>query len=59
MSLLKYLPEKKQQDRVLVQAKVDADIHTKAKAAMKKDGITWQDFIVASLKRYLDERKAS
>jgi len=53
-----YLP-KKDANKILIQAKVSSDLHALAKAAMDKDDITWQDLIVASLKRYLDERKAS
>lgn len=51
-----YLP-KKEGNKTLVQAKLPIDLHLKVKEKMDKDGITWQDLIVASLKRYLDERK--
>lgn len=53
-----YLPKKDAQ-KVLIQAKISPELHAEVKAKMDKDGITWQDLIVASLKRYLDERKAS
>lgn len=52
-----YLPKKEAQ-RVLIQAKVSQDLHQEVKNKMEKDNITWQELIVASLKRYLDERKA-
>ena len=51
-----YLP-KKDSKKVLVQAKISEDLHEQLKLSMESDGITWQDLIVASLKRYLDERK--
>lgn len=51
-----YLPKKDAQ-KVLIQAKISPELHSEVKAKMDKDGITWQDLIVASLKRYLDERK--
>lgn len=57
-SIADYLP-KKQTERVLVQGKVPPEIHALAITALKADGITMQDFIVASLKRYLEERKAA
>lgn len=53
-----YLP-KKEQTTVLIQAKISPDLHLKTKEQMSKDNITWNDLLVASLKRYLDERKAS
>lgn len=52
-----YLP-KKDSHKMLVQAKLSSDLHAQVKKCMDVDGITWQDLIVASLKRYLDERKA-
>lgn len=53
-----YLP-KKETETVLVQAKIGKELHTIVKEMMDQDGITWQDLLVASLKRYIDERKAS
>ena len=53
-----YLP-KKVTEKILIQAKVPADIHALVKAKMFQDDLTWQDLIVASVKRYLDEKKAS
>lgn len=57
-NLTDYIPEKKDKTKVLVQAKLAPDFHEKVKRKLDKDKITWQDLIVASLKRYLDERKA-
>jgi hypothetical protein len=53
-----YLP-KKDANKVLIQAKIGSDLHALVKAAIDSDDITIQDLVVASLKRYLDERKAS
>lgn len=50
-----YLP-KKNSEKTLIQAKIDSNLHAEVKALMEADEITWQDLIVASLKRYLDER---
>jgi hypothetical protein len=53
-----YLP-KKDSEKVLIQAKVPSDLHARVKKAMDADDITWQELIVASLERYLDERKGT
>lgn len=54
-----FLPDKSGEVLVLVQAKIDEDLHIKVRALMSDDNITWNELIEASLRCYLEEKKAS
>ncbi len=48
-----YMPKK--QEEVLVQAKVDKELHEKVKAVLEKEGWTWHEFVNGLLNKYLDD----
>lgn len=54
-SITDYIPT--EEEKVLIQAKIDKSLHTAVKAQLDKDGLGWTDIMVASLKKYLDESK--
>jgi hypothetical protein len=56
--LADFLPKDSNQNKILIQAKIDEDLHSKVKSQMQVDNITWHELIIASLKFYLDEKKA-
>ena len=57
--LADYLPKNVDETTILIQAKINPELHTKVKSQMKTDNISWHELIVASLEYYLDEKKAS
>lgn len=57
-SIDEYLP-KKEENIAFIQAKVKKELRDTVRKLAKIDGVTLQDLIIASLQRYVDERKGS
>lgn len=56
--IIDYVPKKKKDLEVhLVQAKCNRELVEATTAQREKDGITWVDFMEASMRRYLEESK--
>ncbi len=56
MSIHNYLPQKSK-DTVLVQGKVDKELRKKTAQKMKSNSVTWDEFLTAACKAYLDNPK--
>lgn len=52
-----YLP-KSNLSTVLVQAKIDSELHANVKQKMKSDNIGWHDLIEAACKMYVNEKQS-
>lgn len=52
-----YLP-KTSTNTVLVQAKIDNELHASVKQRMKTDNIGWHDLIEAACKMYVNEKQS-
>lgn len=50
-----YMPQKA--ETILVQAKVDKEVHAKIKAILEKEEWTWHDFVNGIFKKYLDDNQ--
>lgn len=53
----KYLPERKGNKTVLIQAKIDEDLHAEAKALIDKEGWTWNETLTGLLAKLIDDSK--
>ena len=55
-SLNSYLPQKEPKDRVeLLQGKVPYELKKKAKEILKAKRLTWDDLLIASLRKLIEE----
>lgn len=52
-----YIPKTNEAVR-LVQAKVEEDLYTEFNALRKAEKISWKSFIVAAMRKFIDEKKA-
>lgn len=51
-----YIPDHEEETR-LVQAKVEVGLFEQFNIIRKANNISWKDFIVASMKKFIDEKK--
>jgi antitoxin component of RelBE/YafQ-DinJ toxin-antitoxin module len=54
----KYLPDKKETKTILIQAKIDPELHERAKALLDKEGWTWHEVLTGLLAKLIDESKS-
>jgi len=54
MKLTKYIAQPKK--RLIVQVRLEPELHTLLKIKLKKENLTWQKAITALLKFYLEDK---
>lgn len=56
-TILDYIKENNEEEKVLVQAKVPKSLCLEVREALSETDITWNDFMTACLKQFLDENR--
>lgn len=54
-SIKDYLPRKQQ--NTLIQARIPKDLADRVKPLMDKNDLSWSDFVVACVKKFIDENQ--
>jgi hypothetical protein len=55
MKIQDYLPTAGPQDTKLIQGKVDKDLRKKTREKLKRENVSWDQFMTAACKAYLSE----